>query len=735
MESPSHPRASPRPFLSKCRSMGEPYIVGGLFAVLIAAQAAGFVLFGTGRWGSGLAQSINVLGNLIALACAWIAFRRARGITAIFWFLFGVILVVWLPPNAIQAFDTLLDINTLSDSTWRVLYCLYGAPILMILFLPDTYERAHMKSEIFLDLFQIAIVVALIYSAFFLLPARRMLPDDALLSYFNVSDAESIVLLVAVMIRLQFARAPGARNLLRRFALFLLVCTVATCAGNWIERFHYVATAVWFNIVWNLTQAVPALIAIAWAPMANPVERPQPAKFISYLGTNLTFVAMMVTLNVLMDRWKEASGTLLTDIAIAASLIAFTVRLALTQHHQQEEIVQRKAAQEQVTASHRRIAHLLEGARHQTVEITQISELGSLLQACASREDVFRLVPERMRRLFPDASGSISLLTTAKSRVETVASWGVMQTDQIFSPAECWGLRRGSVHAHPRGNSAARCSHFVGDGASFCIPLIANGETIGILALQDNEFPAADACPDSDLDPIDKPARRLHLAATVAEHIALAIANLNLRESLRLQAIRDPLTGLYNRRYMQEFLDRELHTARRRHRPVSVLMIDLDHFKRYNDAYGHAAGDRILASVAEMLLRSIRSEDIACRYGGEEFTLILPECPLQQAMVRAENLRRRIAEKCAQQVITPALALTASIGVAAFDETTDRVDLLLKFADDALYQAKRNGRNRVFQALPVSESSNQNFADSEPAPVASDPPLASNSAAVASNSK
>jgi diguanylate cyclase (GGDEF)-like protein len=715
--------------------MGGPYFVGALFAVLIAAQAAGFVLLGTGRWGSGLAQSINVLGNLIALACVWIAFRRARGITAIFWFLFGVTLIVWLPPNALQAFDTLLDINTLSDSTWRLLYCLYGAPILMILFLPDTYERAHIKSEIFLDLFQIAIVVALIYSAFFLLPASRMLPGDAFLHSLSVSDVESIVLLVAALIRLQFARAPSAVDLLRRFGVLLLVCTVATCVGNWIDRHHFIAAAAWFNLVWSLNQAAPALIAITWVPVANPVERHQPAKFISYLGTNLTFVAMMVILNVLMDRWKEAFGALLTDIAIATSLIAFTVRLALTQHHQQEEIVQRKAAQEQVTASNRKIGHLLEGARYQTVEITQISELGSLLQACASREDVFRLVPERMRRLFPDASGSISLLTSAKSRVETVASWGVMQTDQIFSPAECWGLRRGSVHVHPPGNSAARCSHFVGDGASLCIPLIANGETIGILAIQDNEFPAAHARPDSDLDPIDKSARRLHLAATVAEHIALAIANLNLRESLRLQAVRDPLTGLYNRRYMQEFLEHELHTARRKHRPVSVMMLDLDHFKRYNDTLGHTAGDRMLASVGELLLRSVRAEDIACRYGGEEFTLILPECSLQQASVRAEAIRDRIAEKSFHQGKTSAPGLTVSIGVAAFDETTDRVDLLLKFADDALYQAKRNGRNRVVQARPSSDLPEQNFTDSEPAAAQSESLLPLNFSPAATHSK
>ena len=180
------------------------------------------------------------------------------------------------------------------------------------------------------------------------------------------------------------------------------------------------------------------------------------------------------------------------------------------------------------------------------------------------------------------------------------------------------------------------------------------------------------------------------------------MANLSLREALRLQAVRDALTGLYNRRYMQEFLDRELHSARRKNRPLAVMMLDLDHFKRYNDRFGHAAGDRALAAVGDTLLRCVRAEDIACRYGGEEFTLILPECSLRQATARAEEIRKRITKAPVSRDGEATPPLTMSIGVAAFDETTDRVDLLLKFADDALYDAKRAGRDRVVAARPAS---------------------------------
>jgi diguanylate cyclase (GGDEF)-like protein len=132
------------------------------------------------------------------------------------------------------------------------------------------------------------------------------------------------------------------------------------------------------------------------------------------------------------------------------------------------------------------------------------------------------------------------------------------------------------------------------------------------------------------------------------------------------------------------------------------MMLDLDHFKRYNDNFGHSAGDQALAAIGETLLRCVRAEDVACRYGGEEFALILPECSLRQATVRAAEICKRIREYRAQPDQEAAGALTVSIGVAAFDETTDRVDLLLKFADDALHQAKRDGCDRVVAARPAA---------------------------------
>src|ERR1035438_9269173 len=341
----------------------RPWFVGLLFATLMAGQVLGFLLLGTGRSGLAIALSCVVLSSLVALACVWRAFRRAHGITALFWFLFVTVLVVFLVPTVFQTYDALFDQNTLPDSIWRLLYCLYGAPVLMMLFLPDTYRHARLKFEILLHLFQVAIVVALVYSTFFFAPAAQMLPADALLHNLSISNAQSLLLLLAALLRLHFARVSSTRSLLLRLALFLLVCAVATVIGDWIDLHHFLTAAAWFNLGWTIPQVAAGLIAITWTASPEPESTAEPANFFSFLGTNLILVALLCSISLLMDHWKQEHGGALTDAVIAASLLAFTLRLALTQFHQQQEIAQRKAAQQQLTASNQRVGCLLDNAR------------------------------------------------------------------------------------------------------------------------------------------------------------------------------------------------------------------------------------------------------------------------------------------------------------------------------------------------------------------------------------
>jgi len=650
--------------------------VAGLFAALVTMQALGFGVLGIGRAGQGVSECILVIENALAFACAWLALRRTHGITALFWFLFMVVIVVLMVPTAIQAYDTVFQQVTLSESTRGLIYCLYGAPILMMLFLPEAHGRDRFRSEIFLDLFQVTIVVTLIYSTFFFLPDRHMVASEALLHSVTVSDLQSLLLVLAGFVRLQFSHAPGSRNLLLRLTIFLATCAVATYIGDWVDV-HFHLYSPWFDLGWSIPIVVAALIAITWEPSPVPQSAPSPANFLSFLGANLVLVTMLSSTALLMEDWKRAYGETLTHIAIAASLLSLTVRLALTQFHQHREIAQRRAAQEQLAISHQKVAGLLEGSQRQTAEITQINQLGNLFQTCRSRKDVFGLIPERMVQLFPGCSGAIAVLNVPRTGHEIAAEWGPLPPVDL---ALAWG----SIPSQ---------------GNSISAPMVADDELIGVFALQ-HDLPFCEASPGARSSDFH---RRQQLASALAEQIALTVANLDLREALHTQAIRDPLTGLFNRRYMRETLEREIHRARRHMHPLSVMMLDIDHFKRYNDTFGHAAGDNALRLVGDCLLNAIRAEDLACRYGGEEFIVILPQCSLSQAVTRAEQIRTSLRGLYAERPGELPEVITASIGVAAFKETTEELDLLLKLVDEALYEAKHEGRDRVVAAR--SESS------------------------------
>jgi diguanylate cyclase (GGDEF)-like protein len=181
----------------------------------------------------------------------------------------------------------------------------------------------------------------------------------------------------------------------------------------------------------------------------------------------------------------------------------------------------------------------------------------------------------------------------------------------------------------------------------------------------------------------------------VAGQIALAFASLRLRETLREQSIRDPLTGLFNRRIMQESLNRELHRARRKQHPVTVALIDLDHFKRFHDTWGHDAGDLVLKTMAQIFGGHFRTEDVICRYGGEEFSIILPEASIQDAAKRANALRDEVRKLTIRHLDQNLDRVTLSIGLATFPQHGSTAEQLLRIADQCLYQSKAAGRDRV----------------------------------------
>ena len=218
---------------------------------------------------------------------------------------------------------------------------------------------------------------------------------------------------------------------------------------------------------------------------------------------------------------------------------------------------------------------------------------------------------------------------------------------------------------------------------SLCTPLIIQNEPLGLLYLYSSD-------PQTDLNGATE-----RFVGTVAEQLALALSNLRLRESLRQQSIRDPLTGLYNRRHLEETLEIELHRAARRSEPVSVVMFDVDHFKRLNDTYGHDAGDTVLRALSDVVKKHIRAGDLAYRLGGEEFLLVQPGMGSPDALKRAETLRETAAALVLSERGSALGGVTISLGVATYPDHAQRGEDLLKRADEALYRAKRGGRNRT----------------------------------------
>jgi diguanylate cyclase (GGDEF)-like protein len=599
-----------------------------------------------------------------------------------------------LIPTVFGIYDTLFGRSTVSPSTWRVLFCLYGAPIVMALFLPDGSQRERLKSEIFLDLAQVGMVVGLTFTSFFLLPVQKMLPPDALVRNISVSNLESLVLLVAVLGRLRLARSQDTRDLLSRMGLFLMCCAIVTYVGNWIDLHDYRSASAWFDLGWALPYVAAGLIALTWTARSSALQTPNPATFRSFLVTNLILIALLFSIDVMMERWKQTSGGILTSVVIALSLVVFAVRLALTQHKQQQEIAERKAAQQELVLAHGTITGLLHESRVEASAMAQISHLSSRLQACASREEAWQTIAERLPLLFPKSSGSLSVFNQARTHAEAVVDWNPGPAPiQTLAVRVSLLLQNADKHVLADECSAATRDDSPSDNGRLSVPLVANGEALGVLFIQNNNQPA-DTFPVSTKE-FD---RRGEMATVVAEHIALTVSNLDLREALLLQATRDPLSGLHNRRSMQEYFEREIQRARRRERPLTVLLIDIDHFKRYNDTFGHASGDAALRFVADVLVSSVRSDDLACRYGGEEFVVLFPECPLAQAAVRAEEIRNRFKELYLERPGELPGPVTVSIGIAAFPETTEQAELLLKCADDALYEAKRGGRDRIVVA-------------------------------------
>jgi diguanylate cyclase (GGDEF)-like protein/PAS domain S-box-containing protein len=351
------------------------------------------------------------------------------------------------------------------------------------------------------------------------------------------------------------------------------------------------------------------------------------------------------------------------------------------------DITARKRAEDGMrTANDALMASVAELQRHDE-EMKSFIRLNDLLQSCMTQAEAYQVIALKASELFAGHSGCLAILDAQGRHLEVVARWGdEITVESSFSLEDCWAIRRGQLHEVIDPRVDLLCHHFVHQPQTgyLCVPLIVQGEITGLLCL-------VRAGASSDKHQVSQQ----QLAVTVGETIKLSLSNLKLREELREQAIHDPLTGLCNRRYLEENLARELHRARRRKSPLCVAMLDLDNFKPFNDTFGHDAGDSLLRQLGQMLREKLRKSDISCRYGGDEFVLLLPDSSLADAQRRVEQIRVLVKELQIRHGGPPLGTITVSAGIAGAPEHNSTAAELLQAADNAMYAAKQAGGDRV----------------------------------------
>ncbi|WP_454785359.1 diguanylate cyclase [Legionella sp. WA2024007413] len=315
-----------------------------------------------------------------------------------------------------------------------------------------------------------------------------------------------------------------------------------------------------------------------------------------------------------------------------------------------------------------------------------INKINEKLQMCQNISEAYSLINETVDELFTGWRGGIVIADPTSGELKTVTEWGDKKTLKLsFHSDECWAIRSGTIYIVDKFRTHLDCRHYISNeiSKSLCIPLIAVGKFIGILNLNSEKNTAVSNY------------YHQQLVITLSEVIALSFANINLRDSLRDQSIHDPLTGLFNRRYLEERFPTEIERAIRNKSIFSVGMIDIDFFKNFNDRYGHAAGDEVLKKLAVSLMENFRGYDVIFRFGGEEFLVILIDNSVSKASERMNFFREQVKKTSITFKHINLPPITISIGLVEAPTEGTSLEEIARKADIALYHAKENGRDRV----------------------------------------
>ncbi len=330
------------------------------------------------------------------------------------------------------------------------------------------------------------------------------------------------------------------------------------------------------------------------------------------------------------------------------------------------------------------------------IENKLMHEMGDMLQSCRTIKETFPVIDHFSLSLFSGDSSSLYLFEDSQQILDRCVPTVTPEKPLVSFPQEdCWALRQGKPYLFDQQQKTLVCNHVhAAEYGYLCVPLMAHGVTTGLLHIT---FGSGN--PKGHQQKEESTQKKLRLSVRMAEHLSLALANLKLREELERSSLKDSLTGLSNRRHMDEILQRQFFRLQRHDVAFSILLVDIDNFKSFNDNYGHEIGDETLKALGNHLMTHSRGEDLSCRFGGEEFVIILAETNLNQAQKRANILLKEVSEEISIPYNNRKLQITVSIGVATSPEHGTTPNNLLKSADSALYRAKKNGRNRVELAV------------------------------------